>query len=193
MLALRYMSLGTFVSHIDAYNRTLLSLGRSVSGSWLCRVTVILWHETFLPSKLPELCHNRYKAIQKISWIIKFLWFYQVYISGWSCTDMCAENGQCLIATSPSPIRFTMSPCRTQFKCKIKKNFSKSEQHATGNVWLEWWDRSDSDWWSDRSYTAVSPVTPSLAMHYSHATHCNVAILILCCNIDIDIDLSKSC
>ena len=30
------------------YDRTLLSLGWSVSGSWLCRVTVILWHETFL-------------------------------------------------------------------------------------------------------------------------------------------------
>ena len=32
--------------------------------------------------------------------------------------------------------------------------------------------------WSDRSYTALNPVTPSLALHYSHATNCNVATLI---------------
>ena len=35
----------------------------------------------------------------------------------------------------------------------------------------DWWDRSDWDrWWSDHSYTAVNPVTLSLAMQRWHAT-----------------------
>ena len=53
MLPLPYMVTGE--SHWCMYNRTLLSLGWSVSGGWLCRVTVILWHETFPTSAICNL------------------------------------------------------------------------------------------------------------------------------------------
>ena len=92
---------------------------------------------------------------------------------------MCTDR-LCYIFSFHPPVA---SSC---LKSKSSQNHCKQLNDGIDAIQTRWSDGSSNMYtygvhtlrWSDRSYTAVSPVTPSLAMHYSHAIPCNVAIAI---------------